>query len=129
MLDIGWPELFIVGVVTLVVVGPKEIPRVLRMVMVWVRKARSLAREFQNGLDEMVRESELDEIKRELDSTSNLDLEKEIEETIDPTGSLGQAFEDNPLAEEAPPREPETRAAEDEPAPEVEEAKAKAESA
>jgi sec-independent protein translocase protein TatB len=63
MFDIGWPEIFVVAVVTLVVVGPKEIPHVLRNVMGWVKKARSLAREFQSGVDDMVREAELDKLK------------------------------------------------------------------
>ena len=63
MFDIGWPEIFVVAVVTLVVVGPKEIPHVLRNVMRWVKKARSLAREFQSGVDDMVREAELDKLK------------------------------------------------------------------
>ena len=121
MLDIGWPELFIVAVVTLVVVGPKEIPRVLRTVMIWVRKARSLAREFQSGLYEMVRDSEIDEIKRDLEAASSVDLEKEVEETIDPTGSLTQAFNDDPLAEDSPPRGPEPRSAEEKKVPAAEE--------
>ena len=49
MFDIGWQELFIVGVLVVIVVGPKDLPKTLRAVMGWVRKARMLAREFQDG--------------------------------------------------------------------------------
>ncbi|MBL6933181.1 MAG: twin-arginine translocase subunit TatB, partial [Rhodospirillales bacterium] len=60
MFDIGWQELFIVAALGLIVVGPKDLPRALRTVMGLVRKGRLLARDFQDGLDEVVREADLD---------------------------------------------------------------------
>ena len=66
MFDLGWSELFIVGLITLLVVGPKELPRVLRTISQVMAKARGLAREFQSSVDEMVRESELDDLKKEI---------------------------------------------------------------
>ena len=66
MFDLGWSELFIIGLVTLLVVGPKELPRVLRTISQLMAKARGLAREFQSSVDEMVRESELDDLKKEI---------------------------------------------------------------
>ncbi len=47
MFDIGWQELFIVAVLALLVIGPKDLPRALRAMGKWVRKARSLARDFR----------------------------------------------------------------------------------
>ena len=93
MLDIGWQELFIVAVLALLVVGPKDLPRALRAVMGVVRKARGLAREFQSGLDEMVREAELDDVKKEVEKASRLDPENEIKKIADPTGSLTAEFD------------------------------------
>jgi len=99
MFDIGWQELFIVAVLALIVVGPKDLPRTLRTVTQLVRKARGMAREFQSGLDEVIRESELDDIKKEVRKTASLDLEKEVRETVDPTGSLTAEFDPDDFAD------------------------------
>lgn len=88
MFDIGWQELFIVGVLALIVVGPKDLPRALRTIMGLVRKARGYAREFQDGLDEVVREADLDDMKIKLEDLSDGDIESTIKDTIDPTGGL-----------------------------------------
>ncbi len=66
MFDIAWSELALIGGVALVVIGPKDMPRVMRAMGRWTRKARLLAGEFQRGIDEMMRESELAEMKRQV---------------------------------------------------------------
>ena len=76
MLDIGWPELVLIAVLTVVVIGPKELPVVLRALGRWVGKARALAREFRGSIEEIARESELSELKR---MASGEELEKSIE--------------------------------------------------
>ncbi len=88
LFDIGWPELMLIGVVALVVIGPKDLPRALRVAGFWVRKARTLSREFQGSIDQMIRESELDEVREDLKKAAEFDLEKEIRNTVDPTGEL-----------------------------------------
>ena len=90
MLDIGWQELFIIGVLVIIVVGPKDLPRALRAVAGVVRKARSMAREFQGGLDDMMRESELDEIKNQVEQTGKFDIGGAIDDAIDPTGEISE---------------------------------------
>ncbi len=94
MFDIGWQELFLIGLVTILVVGPKEIPRVLRTVVAAVRKVRGLANDFQRGIDELARETELDEIRRDLEKSATLDLERELEETIDPKGEMSETVKE-----------------------------------
>jgi len=89
MFDIGWQELFIVAVLAVIVVGPRDLPRVLKTVMHWVRKARGLAREFQSSIDEVAREVELDEIKQQATRVANADFDKEMEGILDPSGSMG----------------------------------------
>ncbi len=93
MFDIGWQELFIVAVLAILVVGPRDLPRTLRTVMSYIRKAKGMAREFQNGIDEVAREVELDDIRKEANSIANMDLEKEVQETLDPTGSLNASMD------------------------------------
>ncbi len=94
MFDIGWQELFLIGLITILVVGPREIPRVLRTVVAAVRKVRGLANDFQRGIDELARETELDEIRRDLEKGATLDLEREFEETIDPKGEMSEAVKE-----------------------------------
>jgi sec-independent protein translocase protein TatB len=93
MFDIGWSELLVIGVVALVVIGPKDLPRVLKTVGYWVRKARNVSREFQSSIEQMVREAELEDVKKEIEKVSSLDLHKEIERTVDPTGDLKKSLE------------------------------------
>ena len=64
MFDVAPTEFLLVAIVALVVIGPKDLPRVLRAVGHWVGKARDVARQFRAGFDEMVRESELKEMER-----------------------------------------------------------------
>lgn len=94
MFDIGWQELFLIGLITILVVGPREIPRVLRTVVAAVRKVRGLANDFQRGIDELARETELDEIRRDLEKGATLDLERELEETIDPKSEMSEAVKE-----------------------------------
>jgi sec-independent protein translocase protein TatB len=88
MFDIGWSEMAVVALIALVVMGPKELPRLMRSLAKWTHKARSMAREFQSGIDDMVREADLDDARKAIESAKSLDVGKKIEETIDPTGGL-----------------------------------------
>ena len=92
LFDLGMSELLLIGVVALVVIGPKDLPKALRVAGYWVRKARTLSREFQSSVEQMIREAELDEMRQELKKASQIDLEKEFRQTIDPTGSLAESL-------------------------------------
>lgn len=96
MFDIGWTELLVIGVVALLVIGPKDLPIVLKTVGAWVRKARTMAREFQAGVDDLIREAELDQLKKEAEKVTQFDVDAELKKSIDPTGSLEKAFEAEP---------------------------------
>ncbi|MCK5623050.1 MAG: twin-arginine translocase subunit TatB [Alphaproteobacteria bacterium] len=91
MLDIGWVELSIIALITILVVGPKEIPRVLRTVTQIMRKVRGMASEFQSGIDELAREAELDDLKKDIEKTASRDFASELENTIDPTGEVTES--------------------------------------
>lgn len=64
MFDIASTELLLVALVALLVIGPKDLPKVLRVVGQWVGKARGVAAQFRSGFDEMVRQSELEEMEQ-----------------------------------------------------------------
>jgi sec-independent protein translocase protein TatB len=64
MFDIAPSELLLVGFVALVVIGPKDLPKAMRIVGYWVGKARGVARQFRSGFDSMVREAELEEMEK-----------------------------------------------------------------
>lgn len=78
MFDLGWPELLLIMVVALVVIGPKDLPAAIRAVSDIMRTIRRAARDFQNSLDEMARESGLDEVKREFDGMRRYDPSDDI---------------------------------------------------
>src|ERR1700746_3271832 len=91
-LDFGWSEMLLIGVVALVFIGPKDLPKALRGAGFWVRKARSLSREFHSSVEQMIRQAERDEMRQELKKATEIDLEKQFRETIDPTGSLAESL-------------------------------------
>ena len=93
MFDIGWSEMAIIMLVALIVIGPKDLPRVARNVGKWVGKGRALAREFQRQLEDMAREAELDKVKSEIEKAGRTDLKRSIERQIDPKGDLKDAFD------------------------------------
>ncbi len=73
MLDIGWTEMLVIAVIAIVVIGPRDLPKMLRTVGVWVRKARSTVRELQTGIEDMAREAELNEMKKSVESATRVD--------------------------------------------------------
>jgi sec-independent protein translocase protein TatB len=92
LLDWGWSELMLIGIVALVVIGPKDLPKAMRVAGYWMKKARDLSREFQNSVDDMMRESELDEMRQGLKEATEFNLEHEIGKTIDADGSLTESL-------------------------------------
>ena len=90
--DLGWSEMLVIGAVALVVIGPKELPRTLRTVGAWARKARSMTRELQGSVEEMIREAELDEVRKDLKKAIDFDVKKEVLNTVDPSGDLAESL-------------------------------------
>src|SRR5574339_24812 len=98
MFDIGWGELVVIGIVALIAIGPKELPTVLRTLGQWMGKVRRMAAEFQGQFQEAMREAEMAELKKQVDTlTSSFDpietARKEIEGAMEekPAGSPASA--------------------------------------
>jgi sec-independent protein translocase protein TatB len=105
LFDLGWSEILLIGTVALVFIGPKDLPKAMRVAGYWMRKARTLSREFQSSIDQMIREAELEEVRQDLKKATEFDLDKEFHNTIDPTGSLSESLKSPEL-----PNFPETEA-------------------
>lgn len=65
MLDFNAPEFLVVAIVALIVIGPKDLPRAMRVVGKWFGRARGVARQFRSGFDTMMRESELADLEKQ----------------------------------------------------------------
>lgn len=66
--SLGFNEIIILGILALVVVGPKDLPLLFRKLGKWTAKLRGMAQEFRTGFDELARQAELDELKKEVDA-------------------------------------------------------------
>ena len=89
--DIGWSEFMVIGVVALIVIGPKDLPAALRVAGYWVRKARTLSREFHSSVEQMMREVELHEVQQELRKATDINLDHEFNKIMDPVNDPATA--------------------------------------
>lgn len=94
MFDIGWSEMAVIAVVAIVVIGPKDLPKVMRAVGQFTAKARGMAREFQNSMDDLAREADVADTKRDLERLATFDFKEEVEKNIDPAGDIKRSLED-----------------------------------
>jgi sec-independent protein translocase protein TatB len=102
MFDIGGWEFLLIAVLAIVVIGPKDLPGTIRTVTGWIRRARTLASEFQSGLDDIAREADIDSVKDDLQSGLGLDditdaknsIRDNLEQSIDPGGDIRSTFHD-----------------------------------
>jgi sec-independent protein translocase protein TatB len=94
MIDFAWSEMALVILVAVMVLGPKELPKAMRTLAQFMRKARKLAGEFQGHWNEMVREAELDEVKTAVAKVTSTNVGTEVEKLIDPSGEFSRELDD-----------------------------------
>jgi sec-independent protein translocase protein TatB len=94
MFDMNWSEFVVIGVVALIVIGPKELPAVLRAIGQWTTKIRRMAGEFQSQFQEAMREAEMADLKKQVDGLGD--------------AAKGVIADFDPLAEEMTKWEPKT---------------------
>jgi sec-independent protein translocase protein TatB len=125
MFDFGLSmgELMVIALVALIVVGPKDLPRMLRMLGRFVTKLRGMAGEFQRHLDSAIREAGIDEVKKEVTSMTNFtvtaDINKQMTEEFRKQSSEIKSMIDAPAKAPEPPATPAEAAVPAEPAPEA----------
>ena len=71
MLDIGFPEFLLISFVLLIVVGPKDLPKVLRSITSFIRKIKTMASQFHSGIDDLANESEISDLRNEVSKIEN----------------------------------------------------------
>jgi sec-independent protein translocase protein TatB len=113
--DLSWSHMLLVLVVALVVVGPKDLPKLMRTVGRWAGKARAMADQFRKSFDEMARQSDLDELRAEIDALRTgrplADIEHAMSEPILPHDMMSAPsvpiapIVHEPIAPELPPPE------------------------
>jgi sec-independent protein translocase protein TatB len=84
MFDIGWPELLVVAIVLIIVVGPKDLPPMLRAFGRTTTKLRAMASEFRGQFDDALREAELDDVKKTFDDARKLNPMQSIRDAVNP---------------------------------------------
>jgi sec-independent protein translocase protein TatB len=90
MLEIGWGKIVIIGVVALLVIGPKELPVVLRTLGQWMTKLRRMAAEFQSQFQEAMREAEMADLKKQVDEITG---KAQTYANFDPVAEVRRDFE------------------------------------
>lgn len=92
--SLGFQEILLLGVLALVVVGPKDLPLMLRKLGRWTARLRGMANEFRTGFDELARQAELDELKKEVDALRRenvlSEISREISRPVDYGGAATQ---------------------------------------
>jgi len=84
MLDVGWTEMLVIAIVMIVVVGPKDLPRMLRSFGRTTAKMRSMANDFRKQFDEALKEAELDDVKSSIDQLKGLNPASDIKKALNP---------------------------------------------
>ena len=93
MLDIGGWEFLVVAFVLIMVVGPKELPRMLRSFTQFSRSMRKMAREFTDGMNQIANDAEVAELKKAMNEAKGGDLDK-LASAIDPGGDVAESVRD-----------------------------------
>lgn len=97
MFDIAWQEILVIGIVALIVVGPKELPTLLRTVGKYVGVIKRQAAEFRAQFDEAMRESEIEQLRKDVENikseaqNSFRDVERSVDSEI---GSMKKELDD-----------------------------------
>jgi sec-independent protein translocase protein TatB len=84
MFDIGWTEMLVIAVVMIVVVGPKDLPKMLRTFGKMTTKMRSMAGDFQKQFNDALKEAELDDVKKSVDALRSMNPANEIKKQLNP---------------------------------------------
>ncbi|MGH6860915.1 MAG: Sec-independent protein translocase protein TatB, partial [Phyllobacterium sp.] len=95
MFEVGWSELLVIAIVLIVVVGPKDLPKMLRAFGKATTKFRATAGEFRRQFDEALKEAELDDVRDIINDAKSLDPRNDIRKVFDPVRTIGEEIRSN----------------------------------
>jgi len=98
MFDLAWSEIAVIGLVSVLVLGPKELPQAMRTMAKVMRKMRGLTSELQGHMNDIVRDAELEELRQSVQKFSSTSLTEQVTKAVDPTGEI-QAHLEYPAIE------------------------------
>ena len=93
MFDFGWQEFLVIAFVLVLVVGPKDLPKVLKTVTKYVRNMRQMASEFHRGIAKMADEADLKDVKQSFNDIKNKNFDKTIQSHLDPENEVTKALQ------------------------------------
>lgn len=92
--DFGWTELLVIAIVLIVVVGPKDLPRVVRGFSKSLGSMRKIAGDFRKQFDDALSEAELDDLKTIAKDVKGMDPRSKIKDALNPLGEIGKEIND-----------------------------------
>lgn len=95
MFDFAFSEIALVGVVALLVIGPKDMPVAIKTVTDLIKKARRMAHEFQGHVDEMVRDANLHDVRDSLNELRSIDVKGRLLSAVDSDGTLRRSLDED----------------------------------
>jgi sec-independent protein translocase protein TatB len=90
MLEVGWSEILVIALILIIVVGPKDLPPMLRTFGRMAARLRGMANEFKGQFDQAIREAELDDVRKGLGEVNKLNPTNSLRDAINPIRQLGQ---------------------------------------
>lgn len=97
MFNFSWSEIAVIVGVALIAIGPKDLPTALKAVAQMMKKARGMAGEFQGHMNELLREADLEDVRKQIDEIRSFDFKGTIEKAIDPDQSISKTFTEDPF--------------------------------
>lgn len=94
MFDIAWTEIGLIGIVALIVIGPKDLPVAIKAVSQMVKKARKMAGEFQTHVDEMMRDANMSDVRDTFNDIRRMDIKGKILNAVDGDGTIRKNIAD-----------------------------------
>lgn len=105
MLDIGWSELLVIAVVLIVVVGPKDLPPMLRAFGKMMTRLRKTAGEFRSQFDEALREADMEDVAKTISDVRRMNPASSIRDAVNPLRQLGDDLKNDLRKASSPPPE------------------------